>query len=356
MKTNYCVLDPNFCSHKSNSYCRYRENEGTDCPCSPDYTENSGFCTRTRSFGCSARSLQPFDQRLNDPSSATYKETHALFNGFLTEAYSRTFGFIRIVIVRFSRGSTIADYIVEVNDSSNANADSLRNDFASFLNVTCNGSSTDANCTTKDGLFLQMDVNSSVNAVGNNNQAICSKPDNVDYCDTSSTVCNATTGTVICQCSPGYVPFSKTVCAKMVCSSDSDCNAPFGSCVASPPTQPQVGACSCITGFTGQNCYNPWLFVFIIVISFLVLVVIIVVIVMLVRKRKGSAAADFWISEMETGRGVETRRPRGVEATYYDRPHLRASSPKSHTSSGGSSTRSSKKDLAKEASSSEADL
>ena len=39
-----------------------------------------------------------------------------------------------------------------------------------------------------------------------------------------------------------------------VCSSDADCNSPFGWCDSS--VNAGVGACTCMFGFTGIQCYN----------------------------------------------------------------------------------------------------
>jgi len=104
-------------------------------------------------------------------------------------------------------------------------------------------------------------------------EKVCSLSAGVPQCDATSTNCTVLEGSfaATCECNEEYYRTSDTMCTKQVCIEDSDCNGIFGKCDNSSA----VNTCKCIWGFYGDNCKDPWLFVFTILTGFFGLCLII---------------------------------------------------------------------------------
>merc|ERR1712136_485430 len=104
-------------------------------------------------------------------------------------------------------------------------------------------------------------------------EEVCNLTAGVPQCDDTSTTCTVVENSnfVACECKEGYYRTSDTMCAEQVCMEDSNCNGLFGKC----DTSSDVYTCECIWGFYGENCKDPWLFVFTILTGFFALCLII---------------------------------------------------------------------------------
>ncbi|XP_039252861.2 uncharacterized protein LOC120330100 isoform X2 [Styela clava] len=296
-----CTTDPDSCS--SDQFC-VQTSTIKKCECRPGLTADSNdICDEpVKQFGGQLHVDVEYNEDLDDPSSAYYQEQEKIYINVLKLAYKDETWYIDVKIIGFKRGSTVAQYELTTKDDESVNSSTIEESFAVFLtndtyfpdNCTCDS----VNCSTQ-GLDLTGPLISdeSCNDAGGATTVLCSQPTTSQFCENSTSSCDATTeGVIYCNCKAGFVsnPDTPNSCIKQICqfNTNSGCNAPFGQCTN---TANGVGQCKCMWGFYGTNCYEPWLFVFVVVISGLVFIAIIVVVVCCIKKRR---AKKSWKNSM----------------------------------------------------------
>jgi hypothetical protein len=115
---------------------------------------------------------------------------------------------------------------------------------------------------------LELDVGKSAPVV-NDAETICNFP-NAIPCDANSTVCDVEGLQPTCYCKDNYYrsTTSSTTCEMQWCTDNAKCNAPFGTC---NQESGEMWSCTCMWGFSGNNCENALVFILTIVTSFLAL-------------------------------------------------------------------------------------
>nr|XP_039250264.1 protein HEG homolog 1-like [Styela clava] len=258
--------------------CQPSENNmGYECVgCPPAYYENEeGDCLQGKTFGGEITFENDFDET---DQEQTKKDVEEILNGIYNESES----FVKSVVSNVREGSIIATYDLIYKDDERVTDETVQKSFESQTNCsagnTVNNTDYAINCT------------GSLNTVIIPGQACKS----AGYCDLSTTNCEDTNGRYYCRCKDDtFAKVTPTAqeCFKIPCMSSSDCNDPFGTCKNGTDNSADVlqHYCSCMWGFAGSDCSDPWMFVFTVSTSALGLILIIVVTVCICNSTKSKS-------------------------------------------------------------------
>nr|XP_026692606.1 protein HEG-like [Ciona intestinalis] len=306
---NECLDQPQICSIKPGSYCSDLTN-GYTCICKPPQYESNGVCVSGLQFGGKLKISIAGKRKKRAVTQQTVEE-------ILTQSYANSSGFVSVTATS-SSDETIWNYQLFYSAESNVNSSYISNWFSDYLTEqNCNVDTTEP-CSIGG---IQVVPKTSVAAAGNAGDVVCEA--NKDYCDVTSTQCQATGGTLSCVCSEGFytMPGNERYCEAKICITNSHCNGPNGVCVVDPATLAPY--CSCNFGFSGQNCNDAWLLVFVIFACCIGGILILVAVFCFWRKRKTakskSYSNDVWMNaynELE-GAGRTNNAYESIEQRSY---------------------------------------
>lgn len=193
----------------------------------------------------------------------------AVIESFLTSLLNDTESLLEVrlsgSLLNNGDGVFFWNYIAFYETNSGTSSYMIQNTMNTSLNECGN-----CNFTFEETVYV-LNKSATIRNAGNADGVAC---DEYASCDESTTTCQISDGSLFCSCKSDTVRLQGNAisCTVMVCSSDSDCNAPFGRCEKTT----SLGTCGCTALFQGDNCENPWLFIFVIFASTIVFIALIV--------------------------------------------------------------------------------
>jgi len=257
-----CRSDPGLCD-VTTEYCKTKEDGGYGCVCLPGYNDLNGECAEVKQFG--GQFVFGSKTTVYDVRTAEEEQLEEDVKTFLDETYKDTTSYDHSDVVCTSQSTGyLCDYVTvfEAEEftkdglSQEAVEEKVKTEIETACSPTCDIGGMPLNKEeTIDNIGVIADASK-----------LCG-----DSCDASSTYCDVISdGDYICVCQNKFVPIdgTKATCEKKLCTSNYDCNDPFGTCNSDADNG--VGVCECMTLFNGENCEDPWLFIFVIVMGFIV--------------------------------------------------------------------------------------
>ncbi|KAI8478025.1 Cartilage matrix protein, partial [Branchiostoma belcheri] len=120
---NECDNSP--CNENANQICRNTFGH-YECNCRPGYTDEGGTCIASNKLKSAViLTKQSFSADLTNPVSTMYKQLVVTVTVTITSLFRQTivsFAVVKVTIIGFRPGSVVADYTVDVRDTSNVTA------------------------------------------------------------------------------------------------------------------------------------------------------------------------------------------------------------------------------------------
>ncbi|CAK8690919.1 unnamed protein product [Clavelina lepadiformis] len=252
------------CGSTESQTCTFTEDCSCDCVCKPGYysdSPNESGCSIAKVFGGKVTFVDVYNE-------TKYYEIKADVEATLDEIYNKDPNYRNVTVTDLRSGSTVATYELYYANNIAVDDDSVKQVFNDT--VDC---STDNR--TSSSSSLTMNVTKSCNTVIV--KTVLCDTSFSDVCDEESTTCTADSkGYVSCPCKDDtYYQTNGTICIKQICTKNNQCNSPFGSC-----SKVSNGAnyCQCMWGFSGAQCYQPWMFTLTVVAAGCGLIIIILII------------------------------------------------------------------------------
>ncbi|XP_019645153.1 PREDICTED: uncharacterized threonine-rich GPI-anchored glycoprotein PJ4664.02-like isoform X2 [Branchiostoma belcheri] len=182
---NECDNSP--CNENANQICRNTFGH-YECNCRPGYTDEGGTCIASNKLKSAViLTKQSFSADLTNPASTMYKQLVVTVTVTITSLFRQTivsFAVVKVTIIGFRPGSVVADYTVDVRDTSNVTAVDLE---TALMGATTANNGTDLgispNITFTDFDECQNETNNDCSPNG---------------------FCTNTVGSFMCSCNPGY--------------------------------------------------------------------------------------------------------------------------------------------------------